>query len=388
MRLGLLLRYKGDGGPAHGSRARGRAARLRRRCGRARPTAPTPYRRSPGCWRSTERIKAGTGIMQMPARTPACAAMTAIDAAGHVRQPLPPRRSARRGRRWSRAGTACPTASRSRARRSTSRSCARSSRARRRSRTGRALPDSLCRCRTRRGLGKPLKSILHAQPRSADLHRRDHACGPAHRRRGRRRRAADHHEPGAHRPRSPNPCSKAGGGGQGRRRWPSFDIAPYRARRDGHGPAGVPRRHQTEHGALHRRHGRARQELLQRLRAAASATRRRPRRSRMPTSPGAATKRSPRCRTSSSTRSRWSARPNASRIGCRSGRRAPKTARSAPCCWAARCRCDARDCGGGGVERSSRVSSSDWSRIQLTASCAARWSRDPRNRSKGRQARG
>ena len=34
---------------------------------------------------------------------------------------------------------------------------------------------------------------------------------------------------------------------------------------------------------------------------------------------------SPPCPTPSSTRRRWSARPNASRIGCRPGRRAPRT---------------------------------------------------------------
>ena len=48
------------------------------------------------------------------------------DPAGAVEQPLPPAASAPPGRRSSRAGTACRSASRWRARANTSRSCARS----------------------------------------------------------------------------------------------------------------------------------------------------------------------------------------------------------------------------------------------------------------------
>ena len=61
----------------------------------------------------TERIKFGTAIMQMPARTPAMTAMTAATLDLHERRPLPPRARAVRARRSSRAGTASRTASRS-----------------------------------------------------------------------------------------------------------------------------------------------------------------------------------------------------------------------------------------------------------------------------------
>jgi hypothetical protein len=58
----------------------------------------------------TKTIKAGTSIMQMPARTPACAAMTAM-----TLQAMSGNRflaSARPVRKSSRAGTACRLASR------------------------------------------------------------------------------------------------------------------------------------------------------------------------------------------------------------------------------------------------------------------------------------
>ena len=77
MRLGILLRYAGlAGGP------RMEHVLEAERLGytsvwAASPTARTPSRRSPGCWPAPSRINAGTGIMQMSARTPACAAMTA-----------------------------------------------------------------------------------------------------------------------------------------------------------------------------------------------------------------------------------------------------------------------------------------------------------------------
>jgi alkanesulfonate monooxygenase SsuD/methylene tetrahydromethanopterin reductase-like flavin-dependent oxidoreductase (luciferase family) len=59
----------------------------------------------------TETIHVATGIMQMPARTPAMTAMTAttLDQLSGGRFLSA---SARPGRRWSRAGTASPTASR------------------------------------------------------------------------------------------------------------------------------------------------------------------------------------------------------------------------------------------------------------------------------------
>ena len=74
----------------------------------------------------TTRIRAGTGIMQMQARTPACTAMTALtlQALSNNRFLLGDRRL--RPLRSSKAGTACRSASRWRAPASTSRSCARS----------------------------------------------------------------------------------------------------------------------------------------------------------------------------------------------------------------------------------------------------------------------
>lgn len=77
MRLGLLLRYKGDGG------LRMDLVQEAERLGFESVWSSEAYGSdavSPVAWvlAQTSRIKAGTGIMQMPARTPACAAMTAI----------------------------------------------------------------------------------------------------------------------------------------------------------------------------------------------------------------------------------------------------------------------------------------------------------------------
>jgi F420-dependent oxidoreductase-like protein len=77
MRLGLLLRYAGEtGGP------RMDVVLEAERLGYTSVWAGESYGTdavTPIAWvlARTERIKAGTGIMQMPARTPACAAMTA-----------------------------------------------------------------------------------------------------------------------------------------------------------------------------------------------------------------------------------------------------------------------------------------------------------------------
>ncbi|HEX2825984.1 MAG TPA: LLM class F420-dependent oxidoreductase [Burkholderiales bacterium] len=77
MKLGLLLRYAGEpGGP------RMDAVLEAERLGYTSVWAGESYGTdavTPIAWvlARTERIKAGTGIMQMPARTPACAAMTA-----------------------------------------------------------------------------------------------------------------------------------------------------------------------------------------------------------------------------------------------------------------------------------------------------------------------
>ena len=76
---------------------------------------------------STNRIKLGTGIMQLAARTPANAAMSAasIDAMSGGGRFIAG--SVSRDRRSSRAGTASPGASPITGSRTTSRSCARSS---------------------------------------------------------------------------------------------------------------------------------------------------------------------------------------------------------------------------------------------------------------------
>ena len=114
----------------------------------------------------TDRIRLGTAIMQMPARTPAMTAMTAmtLDALSGgrfllglgVSGPAGGRGLARRSRSASRSADA-------RVRR---RSCARSSaREKPVEHGGRALPDPL-RGPGATGLGKPLKSILHGR---ADL---------------------------------------------------------------------------------------------------------------------------------------------------------------------------------------------------------------------------
>jgi alkanesulfonate monooxygenase SsuD/methylene tetrahydromethanopterin reductase-like flavin-dependent oxidoreductase (luciferase family) len=110
----------------------------------------------------TSRIRLGTGIMQMPARTPAMCAMQAmtVDAlsGGRMVVGLGPS-----GLRSSRAGTACRTASRSSARASTSPSCARSSRARSRWRFQGEEYRIPYDGPGASGLGKPLRSILHGR---------------------------------------------------------------------------------------------------------------------------------------------------------------------------------------------------------------------------------
>jgi alkanesulfonate monooxygenase SsuD/methylene tetrahydromethanopterin reductase-like flavin-dependent oxidoreductase (luciferase family) len=136
----------------------------------------------------TKQIKVGTAIMQMPARTPAMTAMTAttLDQISGGRFLLG---SVPRARRWSRAGTASPTASRCSARASTSRSCADLAREEPLEYQGEHYqipyqgPDAT-------GLGKPLKSILHGR-RDPDLRRRDRPQERRADRRDRRRLAAD-----------------------------------------------------------------------------------------------------------------------------------------------------------------------------------------------------
>ena len=72
----------------------------------------------------TERMRLGTAIAQISARTPAATAMAAITHGPPLGRALHPRARRVRARRWSRAGTASRSPSRSRARASTSRSCA------------------------------------------------------------------------------------------------------------------------------------------------------------------------------------------------------------------------------------------------------------------------
>jgi F420-dependent oxidoreductase-like protein len=77
MKLGLLLRYKGDGS------LRMDLVHEAERLGYESVWSSEAYGSdavAPAAWvlAQTSRIKVGTGIMQIPARTPACAAMTAI----------------------------------------------------------------------------------------------------------------------------------------------------------------------------------------------------------------------------------------------------------------------------------------------------------------------
>ena len=166
MKLGLAL----DLGRRPTSRCRSRACSSRSgsastRCGAPRPTAPTPSRRS----RTSRRTRGASGSarrsMQVAARTPAATAMALATLDGS-------RAAAARscglglsgpqivegwyGQPWGRPTRACAT---------TSRSCARCSRARGPSRTTGARSRCPTRARARSGIGKPLRSILHTNPR-------------------------------------------------------------------------------------------------------------------------------------------------------------------------------------------------------------------------------
>ena len=79
MRLGLNLGYSGSSlGIDLSMVLRRRTASAITRCGRRRPMAPTRSRRSHGSPRTPTRIKVGTAIMQIPARTPTLTATTAL----------------------------------------------------------------------------------------------------------------------------------------------------------------------------------------------------------------------------------------------------------------------------------------------------------------------
>ena len=119
--------------------------------------------------------------MQMPARTPAMTAMTAMSldhlSGGRFILGLGPS-----GPQVVEGWHGVPYGRRSRARANTSRSCARSWRAKEpleyeglHYQIPTAGPETT-------GLGKPLKSILHGEPGHADLHRVDRSGGPALRR--------------------------------------------------------------------------------------------------------------------------------------------------------------------------------------------------------------
>ena len=137
------------------------------------------------------RIKLGTAIVQISARTPTATAMAAHHPRPPLGRPVHPRPRRVAARRSSRAGTASRTRSRSPAPASTSRSSAAIARPRGAARLPRrALPAALPRPGTT-GLGKPLKSITH--PLRADIPIFLGAEGPknvAHGRRDRRRLAA------------------------------------------------------------------------------------------------------------------------------------------------------------------------------------------------------
>ena len=77
--------------------------------GRPRRGATTPPRRSATWPRKTSRIKLGTGIIQAAARTPANIAMISLCARLDDATTASSLVSARAARRWSKAGTACPS---------------------------------------------------------------------------------------------------------------------------------------------------------------------------------------------------------------------------------------------------------------------------------------
>ena len=126
MRLGMLLKYSG----APNSLALEQVLEAERLgydsvwSGEAYGTDAV----TPTAWilARTTRIRAGTGIMQMQARTPACTAMTALTLQALSNNRFLLGIGASLGRRSSKAGMACRSASRWRAPANISRSCARS----------------------------------------------------------------------------------------------------------------------------------------------------------------------------------------------------------------------------------------------------------------------
>ena len=198
------------------------------------------------------------------------------DARRALGRPLHPRASARRGRRSSRAGTACRSTSRSRGCASTSTIVRADPRAREAARVRRrALPDPV----PRPGRDRPRQAAEEHPPRPQghpDLHRLDGAQEPGAERRDRRRPAPHVHAPRALRRHRAATSRRASRRPAAARASPTFDVAPtvavHRRRRSRR----VPHAAQDEPRALHRRHGGAGEELLQRVHPHASASRRRP----------------------------------------------------------------------------------------------------------------
>jgi hypothetical protein len=180
------------------------------------------------------------------------------------------------------------------------------------------------------GLGKPLKSILHANP---DLQIYTAAISPAGLRTA--GEVADGVLPFLMSPEHTGIVTDpvlegrlAAGKGQ---TLAGFDIAPFvcvamgqdlQACRD----AIKPQTGRTSG------HGRTRQELLQRLRQA-HGLRGGGREDQDAYLDGRRDEAIAAVLNSFTTRPPWLARPNTLRSGCRFGRRIPRTARSAPCCW-------------------------------------------------------
>ena len=175
----------------------------------------------------------------------------------------------------------------------------------------RDLP-ALHRARARSGVGKPLKSILHMNPRHPDLARhRQRGDREAHRRDRRRLAAAglraglDAGIPAVAGGRLPPRRRRQGlrATSRSRPRCTSRSTDDVKARARALKPRG---------GALRRRHGPSRQELPQGHDDPARLRRRRRAHPGAVPGPAARTRRSPPCPTSASTRSRWSARRSAS----------------------------------------------------------------------------
>src|SRR5690606_29120488 len=132
---------------------------------------------------------------------------------------------------------------------------------------GRALRDPLPRAGRQRARQAAQEHPARAQG-PADLHRVDRAGGDRDQRRDRRRS-----DPRLDEPRALGPVRAAPPEGlpEGGRRQVARELrrGALRHLRDGRGPRALPDAGEGHARALHRRHGRARQELLQRLREAA-----------------------------------------------------------------------------------------------------------------------